>query len=64
MAARFPVRSQQFDANVAGVPTAFLLSAYSDRVMIVATQLGTLGTVMHARCVLAPCALLPAPLHS
>ncbi len=53
MAAPFPVRTQQFDASIGGVPTAFLLSAYSDRILVVATQLGTLGTVLQARCVCA-----------
>ncbi len=53
MAAPFPVRTQQFDASIGGVPTAFVLSAYSDRILVIATQLGTLGTVLQARCVYA-----------
>lgn len=50
MAAPFPLRTQQFEASIDGTQTAFLLTAYADRILVVATQLGTLGTMLHARC--------------
>ena len=50
MAAPFPLRTQQFEASIDGTQTAFLLTAYTDRILVVATQLGTLGTMLHARC--------------
>ncbi|KAK9842255.1 hypothetical protein WJX81_002903 [Elliptochloris bilobata] len=49
MAEAFPLRTQQFEATIAGVTTSFLLTAYADRILVVATQLGTLGTVLQAR---------------
>ena len=49
--AAFPVRSQQWSAPVEDITTHFSATAYSDWVMLVATQTGTLGTVMQARCV-------------
>ena len=48
--ASFPVRSQQWTATVDAQHTHFSATAYSDWVMLVATQTGTLGTVMQARC--------------
>lgn len=50
MAAPFPLRTQQFEASIDGTQTAFLLTAYTDRILVVATQLGTLGTLLHAQC--------------
>ena len=50
MAAPFPLCTQQFEASIDGTQTAFLLTAYTDRILVVATQLGTLGTVLHAWC--------------
>ena len=47
----FPVRTRQWSAAVEGVPTDFLVSGYADWIMLVATQTGTLGTMMQARCV-------------
>lgn len=49
--AAFPVRSQQWSAPVGDIMTHFSVTGYSDWVMLVATQTGTLGTVMQARCV-------------
>lgn len=49
MAPAFPVRSREFHAEVGGAEATFILSAYADRVMVVVTQLGTLGTVQLAR---------------
>jgi proteasome assembly chaperone 3 len=46
---QFPVSFKQFEASVNGLPTQFSLSAYADRIVIVATQTGTLGTLVHAQ---------------
>lgn len=43
-----PLRSTSFSEDVGGRRTDFVLTAYVDRLMIVITQLGTLGTVLHA----------------
>ena len=43
-----PMRSTSFAGEVGGTPTDFLLTAFVDRIMVVITQLGTLGTVLHA----------------
>lgn len=48
--AAFPVRSQQWTAAVEGKDTEFSATGYSDWIVLVATQTGTLGTVMQARC--------------
>ncbi|KAK9901267.1 hypothetical protein WJX75_003280 [Coccomyxa subellipsoidea] len=49
MAPAFPVKTQEFQADVEGINTSFILSAYADRIMVVATQLGTFGTMLTAR---------------
>ena len=49
MAQNFPVRTQQWTADVSGVNTDFLLLLYADRLMVVATQLGALGTIQSAK---------------
>ena len=49
MVAAFPVRTCEFFAEVGGMETAFLLSAYADRILVIVTQLGTLGTVQSAK---------------
>lgn len=41
-------QSASFAADVCGRPTDFLLTAYADRLLVVITQLGCLGTVLHA----------------
>ena len=42
------MRSESFAVDIAGRATEFMLTAFLDRIMIVATQLGTLGSVLHA----------------
>ncbi|GJP64658.1 hypothetical protein CLOP_g2975 [Closterium sp. NIES-67] len=46
---KFPARSRQFSADIEGVPTTFLCLSYDDRLMVVVTQIGTLGTMLYAR---------------
>ena len=49
MVAAFPVRTCEFSAEVGGMEMAFLMSAYADRILVIVTQLGTLGTVQSAK---------------
>jgi proteasome assembly chaperone 3 len=44
----FPVQTRQLRAAIGGCETDILLSGYADRVLIVVTQVGSLGTVMQA----------------
>ena len=48
-----PVRSAQ--ATVAGRATDLVCSKYGDAVLLMASQLGCVGTVIQARCVLMGC---------
>ena len=47
--AGFPVTTRQLSADVDGVRTDFVVSAFSDRILVIATQRGTLGTMVSAR---------------
>ena len=42
--------SKQWTLEVAGRSTEFLATPYSDRIMLVASNTGTFGTIMQARC--------------
>ncbi|KAL4423788.1 hypothetical protein ABPG75_001089 [Micractinium tetrahymenae] len=44
-----PFRSDSFSAEVGGHAADFLLNAYADRLMVVCTQLGTLGSMLSAQ---------------
>ena len=44
-----PVATKQFCAEVEGTTTDFLISVYSDQLMIMVSQLETFGTVLQAR---------------
>lgn len=45
----FPLRTQQWTADISGTSTDFIASLYADRLMVVATQVGALGTIQSAR---------------
>ena len=60
MAQSFPVRTEQWTADVSGTSTEFLSSLYADRLMVVATQVGALGTIQSAKCALSPSPTLTA----
>lgn len=47
--AGFPVSIKCCSAAIAGVPTDFICSDYLDAVVLIATQLGTVGTVIQAK---------------
>lgn len=44
----FPVQTRTTQCSIGGCETHFQLSGYADRVLVVATQVGTLGTIMQA----------------
>lgn len=46
--AAFPAPTAQFTAQIGGQPAYLALTAYADRLMVVCTQLGTLGAVLAA----------------
>lgn len=48
MAQTFCVPTRRFQRVLQGIETDFIFSGYTDRVLIVATQIGTVGTVLHA----------------
>lgn len=60
MAQNFPVRTQQWRGNVSGITTDFISSLYADRLMVVATQVGALGTIQSAKYALFPSPFLIA----
>lgn len=41
----FPVRTAEFHAEIGGVPTYFCVCAYSDRVLVMISQTGSLGSI-------------------
>lgn len=47
-AGALPCKTAAFEANVGGSPCQFSITAYSDRLMVIASQLGTLGSVSGA----------------
>lgn len=46
--APFPVKTKQVAAVIDGIHTEFIMSVFSDRIMISITQLNKLGTVVSA----------------
>eukprot|EP00249_Psilotum_nudum_P006065 c19433_g1_i2 orf=137-505(+) len=47
--ARFPVRCLQLSTDIRGNSTDVILCAYDDFIFVMATQLGRMGTLLHAR---------------
>ena len=46
--AALPLKTENFEADIAGRRTEFIVIGFVNRIMIVVTQLGTLGSVLHA----------------
>lgn len=44
-----PVRTQQFSIDLGGAPAQVVVLGYTDRVMVIVSQAGTLGTVVAAQ---------------
>jgi hypothetical protein len=51
MADAFPVPVRSAQATVAGRATDLVCSQYGDAVLLMASQMGCVGTVIQARCV-------------
>jgi proteasome assembly chaperone 3 len=45
----FPVRTREYSLEVAGSQCSVIASLYADRLLVIATQLPTLGTIVHAQ---------------
>lgn len=45
----FPVPAKQFSTTILGNKTDFMLCSYDDFIFVLATQLGKMGTLLHAR---------------
>ena len=48
MALQLP-RTAAHESVVCGVPTRFVMSAYSNRIMVVVTQADNMGTLVHRK---------------
>ncbi|XP_024366923.1 uncharacterized protein [Physcomitrium patens] len=45
----FPVKSKQFVTSIQGLKTEVVQFSYDDHIMIAVTQIGKMGTLLHAR---------------
>ncbi|XP_050878990.1 uncharacterized protein LOC127082796 isoform X1 [Lathyrus oleraceus] len=45
----FPVSQLNFSLEIKGNKTEIIISSYEDHVMVIATQIGAMGTILHAR---------------
>uniref|UniRef100_A0A7N0VGH1 Proteasome assembly chaperone 3 n=1 Tax=Kalanchoe fedtschenkoi TaxID=63787 RepID=A0A7N0VGH1_KALFE len=45
----FPVKQKHLCLNLKGHKTDLIISSYDDHYLVIATQLGTMGTILHAR---------------
>ncbi|XP_054799294.1 uncharacterized protein LOC129303795 [Prosopis cineraria] len=45
----FPVPHKNFSLPIKGNKTEIIISSHEDRFLVVATQIGTMGTILHAR---------------
>ncbi|XP_004502501.1 uncharacterized protein [Cicer arietinum] len=46
---KFPVSQLNFSLEIKGNKTEIIISSYEDHFLVVATQIGTMGTILHAR---------------
>ncbi|ERN06675.1 hypothetical protein AMTR_s00058p00199410 [Amborella trichopoda] len=46
---RFPVPHRNVTVNIKGAKTDILICSYEDHILVVATQIGSMGTILHAR---------------
>eukprot|EP00252_Welwitschia_mirabilis_P008756 TRINITY_DN208_c0_g1_i1.p2 TRINITY_DN208_c0_g1~~TRINITY_DN208_c0_g1_i1.p2 ORF type:complete len:124 (-),score=18.05 TRINITY_DN208_c0_g1_i1:158-529(-) len=47
--ANFPVRYRQLTTPIKGILTEFTLCSYDDHILVMTTQIGTMGTILYAR---------------
>ncbi|KAL2641882.1 hypothetical protein R1flu_009469 [Riccia fluitans] len=45
----FPVKSKRATADIQGVQTELVLSGYDDSILVLVTQIGKMGTLLHAK---------------
>ncbi|XP_011098466.1 uncharacterized protein LOC105177125 [Sesamum indicum] len=45
----FPVRNTMFSLNIKEHKTDIVISSYEDHFLVIATQIGSMGTILHAR---------------
>ncbi|CAN0924494.1 Proteasome assembly chaperone 3 [Linum grandiflorum] len=45
----FPVPHQTFSVEIKGNKTDVVICGYDDHILVIATQIGTMGTILHAR---------------
>eukprot|EP00243_Klebsormidium_subtile_P004179 TRINITY_DN17975_c0_g1_i1.p1 TRINITY_DN17975_c0_g1~~TRINITY_DN17975_c0_g1_i1.p1 ORF type:complete len:123 (+),score=27.65 TRINITY_DN17975_c0_g1_i1:460-828(+) len=45
----FPVKSRQFNKDIKGIKTDFLISRYEDYTAVMVTQIGKMGTILQAK---------------
>ncbi|KAJ0551113.1 putative proteasome assembly chaperone 3 [Helianthus annuus] len=45
----FPVRHKKFSVNIQESKIDIVICSYDDQFLVIATQIGTMGTIMHAR---------------
>ncbi|XP_041004618.1 proteasome assembly chaperone 3 isoform X1 [Juglans microcarpa x Juglans regia] len=48
-APRFPVTCKNFSLDIKGNKTDVVLCSYDDHFLVIATQIGAMGTILHAR---------------
>lgn len=48
-ASRFPVKSKQLVTTIQGVKTDIVQCSYDDHLLVIVTQIGKMGTLLHAR---------------
>uniref|UniRef100_A0A0D6R127 Uncharacterized protein n=1 Tax=Araucaria cunninghamii TaxID=56994 RepID=A0A0D6R127_ARACU len=46
---KFPVPYKQLTTDIKGIKTDVVLCSYDDHILVMATQIGTAGTMLHAR---------------
>ncbi|KAF1889040.1 hypothetical protein Lal_00015585 [Lupinus albus] len=57
-APKFPVPHKIFSLEIKGNKTEINISSYEDHFLVIATQIGTMGTILHARSAFDFCASL------
>ncbi|KAI9278053.1 hypothetical protein BY458DRAFT_503655 [Sporodiniella umbellata] len=50
----FPIKNQQVAVNIEGVPTEILIQGFSDKIFVVVTQYGKIGSLIHTSLDAAP----------
>ena len=46
----FPLRQNTFEETIGSQETSFLITTFTDYVLVIVSQTGTIGTVLRARC--------------